>query len=169
MRNAAGLLLVSLSLGGPRLAERPSESRRRSRADFPASVGLSRSLVVAVLFLAGCSTLPPQTTHGPTAAPGGLTKDEAVARAMKVLPANNGVPAVVWASIESDPFSPRGNAPPGPLTWIVRLQGGLAASPCPSGSLDRVPAASDPACLDGEGGIDVVLDYYSGDLLGWSH
>jgi hypothetical protein len=45
----------------------------------------------------------------------------------------------------------------------------LAASPCPSGWLDRVPTVSDPTCLDAEGGIDVVLDYYSGELLGWIH
>jgi hypothetical protein len=98
-----------------------------------------------------------------------MSKDAAVARAIKALPAASPAPVVLWASIESDPFAPSGNAPPGPLTWVVRLQGGLAASPCPSGWLDPVPTASDPTCLDADGGIDVVLDYYSGELFRWIH
>jgi len=32
-----------------------------------------------------------------------------------------------------------------------------------------VPSPSDSACLDRDGGINVVLDYFSGDLLGWIH
>jgi hypothetical protein len=102
------------------------------------------------------------STHGPTAAPGGISRDAAITRAREVAPASSPAPTVVWASIESSPFVPRGNAPPGPLVWIVRLQGGLAASPCPSGFLDVPPSASSSACLDGDGGLDVVLDYFSG-------
>jgi hypothetical protein len=109
------------------------------------------------------------STHGPTAAPGGISRDAAITRAREVAPASSPAPTVVWASIESSPFVPRGNAPPGPLVWIVRLQGGLAASPCPSGFLDVPPSASSSACLDGDGGLDVVLDYFSGTLLGWTH
>jgi hypothetical protein len=109
------------------------------------------------------------STHGPTAAPGGISRDAAITRAREVAPASSPAPTVVWASIESSPFVPRGNAPPGPLVWIVRLQGGLAAFPCPSGFLDVPPSASSSACLDGDGGLDVVLDYFSGTLLGWTH
>jgi hypothetical protein len=98
-----------------------------------------------------------------------MAKDAAIAMALRDAPASSPAPTVVWASIESNPFSPRGNSPPGPLVWIVRLQGGLTSSPCPSGFLDRLPSASDAACLDQGGGVNVVLDYFSGDLLGWIH
>ncbi len=109
------------------------------------------------------------STHGPTAAPGGISRDAAITRAREVAPASSSAPTVVWASIESSPFVPRGNALPGPLVWIVRLQGGLAAFPCPSGLLDVPPSPSSSACLDGDGALDVVLDYFSGTLLGWTH
>jgi len=132
--------------------------------------GSLTSLLLACFLLAGCSvTMPPQATHGPTAAAGGLSKDAAIALALREAPASSPAPTVVWASIESNPFYPRGNNPPGPLVWIVRLQGGLTSSPCPSGFLDRLPSASDAACLDQDGGVNVVLDYFSGDLLGWIH
>ena len=127
-------------------------------------------VIVASAVFAGCSALG-QTccTHGPTGAPGGLSQEAAITTAREVAPGSDPSTTVVWASIESDPFSPRGAAPPGPLVWIVRLHGGLAASPCPSGFLDRSALRSDSACLDGDGGINVVLDYFSGDLLGWIH
>jgi hypothetical protein len=126
---------------------------------------------IATIAIAGCGELGlgDQATHGPTAAPGGLSKDAAVARALAALPRASATPAVVGASIESDPFAPRGNVPPGPLTWIVRVQGGVAASPCPSGWLDRPALLSDGPCLDGDGGVDVVLDFFTGDLIGWTH
>ncbi len=125
---------------------------------------------MACFLLAGCSlTTQPQATHGPTAAAGGLSKDAAIAQALREAPAPSPAPTVVWANIESNPFSPRGNNPPGPLVWIVRLQGSRAVSPCPSGFLDRLPSPSDAACFDQDGGVDVVLDYFSGDLLGWIH
>ena len=120
--------------------------------------------------LAACNSLAQApSTHGPTAAPGGISQDAAITKAREVAPSSGASTTVVWASIESDPFAPRGTAPPGPLVWIVRLQGGLSASPCPSGFLDQSPSPSDSACLDRDGGIDVVLDYFSGDLRGWTH
>lgn len=133
------------------------------------STALARAACAAgtclvVLVLAGCA-LAPQTTHGPTAAPGGLSRDAAISLALQEAPAFGPAPTVVWASIEPNPFDRSGN----PLVWIVRLQGGLAASPCPSGFLDRAPSVSDAICLDGDGGVDVVLDHFSGDLLGWVH
>jgi hypothetical protein len=123
------------------------------------------------LTLAGCQALGlgDQATHGPTAAPGGLTRDAAIARALAMIPRASASPTVVGASIESDPFAPRGAAPPGRLTWIVRVQGGLAESVCPSDWLDRPASASDGPCVDQEGGMDVVLDFFTGELVGWIH
>jgi hypothetical protein len=131
---------------------------------------LATASVFAGAVLAGCAGIGQDpSTHGPTAAPGGLSRDDAIERARAATPGAGSSTSVVWASIESDPFSPHGSAAPGPLTWVVRLQGGLAPSPCPFGFLDVPPTASSPACLDGDGGIDVVIDYYAGTLLGWSH
>lgn len=129
-------------------------------------------LVAAVaLTTGGCETLGlgSQATHGPTAAPGGMSKDAAITHALEAIPRSAASPTVVGASIESDPFVPRGDATPGPLTWVVRVERGVAASPCPSGWLDRPAQASDGPCLDQEGGIDVVLDFFTGDLIGWTH
>jgi hypothetical protein len=126
--------------------------------------------LVAGAVVAACNSLAQApSTHGPTAAPGGMPQDAAITRAHELAPSAGPSTRVVWASIESDPFAPRGSAPPGPLVWIVRLEGGMTASPCPSGFLDRPASTSDKACLDGDGGIDVVLDYFSGELRGWIH
>jgi hypothetical protein len=148
----------------------PGTTGGRFEPTAPGRAASLTSLFLVCLLLAACAlTMSPQTTHGPTAAPGGLSKDAAITLALREAPASSPAPTVVWASIESNPFYPRGNNPTGPLVWIVRLQGGLSASPCPSGSLDRLPSASDAVCLDQDGGVDVVLDYFSGDLLGWIH
>lgn len=137
--------------------------RRRGQIRWAAAL-------VAAAVLAGCAGVGQDpSTHGPTAAPGGLSRDVAIARARAAAPGATSATSIVWASIESDPFSPHGAAPPGPLTWVVRLQGGLTSSPCPAGFLDKAATASAPACLDVDGGIDVVIDYYTGELLGWSH
>lgn len=127
-------------------------------------------MVVLGSVLAACSPFG-QTccTHGPTGAPGGISEDAAVTRAREVAAGSGPATSVVWASIESDPFAPRGSAPPGRIVWIVRLQGGLTMSPCPSGFLDQPASPSNTGCLDGDGGINVVLDYFSGDPLGWTH
>ncbi len=142
----------------------------------PARVGLVGAMLFAALIVGGCdarSLTDPlgQTccTHGPTGAPGGLSRDAAIARALEVAPVSSALPAVIWAEVESDPFVPRGNATPGPLVWIVRLQGALTPSACPTGFLDVPPAATSSACLDMDGGLDVVLDYFTGELLGWVH
>jgi hypothetical protein len=146
-----------------------SRARRRATGSWPFVGGL---LLVALL-IAGCEVVSPLPstccTHGPTAAPGGLSEEAATARALSVAPEGGQGTTVVWASIESNPFVPRGANPPGPLVWIVRLAGGLDIAPCPSGVLGRVPTSSDPACLDADGGADVVLDYFTGDVLGWIH
>lgn len=146
----------------PRRSSRPRTVRRW--IDVVAAIFLSTSSL-------GACSLYGQTccTHPPTGAPGGLSREAAIARARAIAPGSGSSTTVVWASIETDPFAPRGSAPPGPLVWMVRLQGSLHASPCPSGFLDRPASPSDAACLDHDGGIDVVLDYFTGDLVGWTH
>jgi hypothetical protein len=116
-------------------------------------------------FAAGAS---PACTHGPTAAPGGLSQAAAIAAARRVAPLASGDPAVIWASIEHSPFAANGTGER-TLVWEVRLQAAFAASACPSGFLEVFPTPSDPACLDQESGLIAVLDYYSGTLLGWTH
>lgn len=170
MGRASASLLVHVRDGDNSMVDMATDGRRPFGSRPDALVRLLGSLALVGSVLAACSLMQPPTTHGPTAAAGGISKDAAIALALKALPATSrGVPVVVWASIENDPFAPRGNVPPGPLRWVVRLQGGMTTSPCPSGWLDRVATTSDPACLDADGGIDVVLDYYSGAVLGWVH
>jgi len=148
-----------------------ARDRIRRRAAGPWSI--LGPLLLVVFLSAGCDVVSPFAntccTHGPTAAPGGLSEAAATARAVAVAPWTSEETTVIWASIESNPFVPRGANPPGPLVWIVRLAGGLDLAPCPSGMLDRVPNPSDAACRDVDGGVDVVIDFFSGDLLGWIH
>lgn len=115
----------------------------------------------------GCDSLAGQAacTHGPTAAAGGLSMDAAVARAREVGPASTSA-TNFSAHIASDPFQIDRNAPPGRLVWIVYLQGGVAASPCPSEYENTTPESSMLTCLDSYGGIEVVLDYFTGALIG---
>ena len=138
------------------------------------------ALAFAGLTLAGCSLVSPvgcggsipgaspACSHGPTGAPGGLSRDAAIAAARRVAPPASADPAVVWASIERDPFAPL-SMTEARLVWKVRLQGSFAVGPCPSGFLDRPASSADAACLDGDSGLIVVLDYFSGALVGWDH
>jgi hypothetical protein len=77
-------------------------------------------------------------------------------------------PTAIWAVIGNDPFVAPGSGN-ARVVWMVRLQGPFAASPCPSGFLGRLPSADDPACLDDQSGLIVVIDYFSGALIGWLH
>ena len=79
-----------------------------------------------------------------------------------------GAHQVIWANFTNYPFTD-GAVSPGTMVWMVRLAGVAATAPCPSGMLDRQPHASDPICLDAEGGVDVVLDIATGAILGWAH
>jgi hypothetical protein len=135
--------------------------------------------LLALLSVAGCAAASPATpiavvsgcacaTSGPSGPPGGLSRDEAIAAALRLAPHANAQPAVVWASIEQDPFASQGTSKAS-LVWEVRLQGSFAASPCPSGFLERPPSLADTACLDTDSGLVVVLDYFSGALTGWTH
>lgn len=122
-------------------------------------------------FVGGCGGAPfgaAACTHGPTGAPGGLSKAAAIAAARRAAPSATGTTRVVWAAIEHDPYAPADSLG-GPWVWEVRIEAAFAASPCPSGFLDRVATPSDPACLDAESGLIAVLDYDSGALLGWVH
>jgi hypothetical protein len=110
----------------------------------------------------------PACSHIPTAPPGGLSQDAAIAAARRVAPQASGDPTVIWAATDHSPFAVQ-SAGEQPWVWEVRLQGAFAASPCPSGFLEIPPTPSDPACLDQESGLIAVLDYYSGALLGWAH
>lgn len=138
-----------------------------------AAVGLA----IAGWVLAGCGFVGqgcgsmvgrPACTHAPSHPPGGLSQDAAVAAAARAAPAASTDLTVVWASVERDPFVPRDTSD-ARLAWEVRLEGSLAAAPCPSGFLDLPPSSADKTCLDGQGGLIVVLDYYSGAFVGWSH
>jgi hypothetical protein len=129
-------------------------------------------LASAVLALAilGCvapgpiATTPANSgccTHPPTAAPSGIPVDEAIAIAFM---AAGSSATVEWATVDENPFQPRNE--PRDLVWVVRLAGDFA-SPCPSGYLDVPPSPSSPPCLSGDGMANVVIDYFSGRVLGW--
>ena len=135
-------------------------------------------ILLALLSVAGCAAASPATptpvascacvTSGPSGPPGGLSRDEAIAAARRYAPPARAEPAVVWASIEQDPFASPG-ASQARVVWEVRLQGSFAASPCPSGFLERQPSSADQTCLDGDSGLVAVIDYFSGALIGWTH
>jgi hypothetical protein len=115
----------------------------------------------------GCGVVPASCTHGPTANQGALAQAAAIAAAMRFAPQGTTEPTVVWAAVEPDPFAPQDAA--GRLVWEVRLTGALMASPCPLGFLDKPASPADKPCLDEDGGLVVVLDQFSGALLGWAH
>jgi hypothetical protein len=150
---------------------------RRRRLGLQAWLPIIAALGFASLILGSCSFVGqgcdsivghPACTHGPTHPPGGISQDAAIAAAVGLAPAASANPTVVWASVEHDPFVPRDTSAPR-VVWEVRLQGSLAAAPCPSGLLDRPASSADKACVDGEGGLIVVLDYHTGAFVGWSH
>jgi hypothetical protein len=111
----------------------------------------------------GCAAVPP------TLAPGALTKDQAIAAAIRQAPAGITNPTVEWATAGQNPFAPSSSAP----VWLVRLDGTADIPTCAPGYLHRVPSPSDRPCLGNQlgkapHGLVVVLDPYTGALLGWS-
>jgi hypothetical protein len=156
----------------------------------PASVMRLAVVLLALLSVAGCAVVSPPArpttvasptttptpaasgcacaTADPTGPPGGLSRDEAIAAALRQAPSGAAEPSVIWASIEQDPFAAPVTSG-ARLVWEVRLQVSFAASPCPSGFLERVPSTADPACLDSDSGLVAVLDIFSGALVGWTH
>jgi hypothetical protein len=144
----------------------------RRRPGFRAPpLGVLLAVLAAALAACGAGIGPfaPQLTHGPSAEPGALGRDAAVAQAIRLAPESSRAPSVVWASVEPDPFGPFDGSSPRRLVWEVRLAGGFLASPCPEGFLERPPSPSDAPCLDIEAGIVVVLDEFSGALIGYAH
>jgi len=131
-------------------------------------------LIVAAGMVAGCGAIggcdspivPAACTHGPTGMPGGLSRDAAIADARAAAPAG-GSATLVWAAIEPDPFVQPG-ASGSKLVWDVRLTG-ATTSACPAGLLERSPSVTDQACLDADGGVIAVLDYFTGAFIGWTH
>lgn len=148
-RVVAGFVATGMLLGGCSASPSPSSLVRPSGCDG-AVAGAS----------AACAT--PITT-GP---PGGLSRDAAIAAALRLAPSSANEPSVIRASVADDPFTwPEPTNPR--VVWEVRLQGSFAASPCTTGFLDKLPTLADPACLDSESGLVVVLDYFSGAFIGW--
>jgi hypothetical protein len=124
-------------------------------------------VVCAGLLAAGCTCCvsPP-----PTLAPGALTREQAIAAAIRQAPSGMSNPSVGWAAAVQNPFT--GTA--GPPVWLVRLEGAGDIPSCAPGYLDRAPSPSDGPCLeDAQGeapdGLVAVLDPFTGTLLGWSH
>ncbi len=145
-----------------------------------ASQAASPSVAPASLDAAGPIAQPEPScacSHPPTAPPGAISKDAAIAAARRVTPGAGARTQVVWAQITPDPFArhdvPAGGTPLPEsfrLVWTVRLQGGLTPPACPGDTLPVTPAAaSEGPCLDTEGGVNVVLDPLTGALLGWAH
>ncbi len=116
---------------------------------------------------AGEAAPTPACTQMPTLPPGSISREAAIAAALRAVPAG-GAHQVIWANFTNYPFTD-GAMSPGTMVWMVRIAGVAAAAPCPSGTLDRQPHATDPMCLDAEGGVDVVLDIATGAILGWAH
>ena len=128
------------------------------------AVALPTATVTPIPVASGCACATP----APINPPGGLSRDSAIAAAIRLAPPAGNVPAVIWAETAGDPFASPGDSERG-LVWEVRLQGSFAASPCPPGFLERPPSLADTSCLDGESGVVVVLDYFTGALIGWMH
>ena len=149
----AVVLLALLSVAGCSVASPPAT---------PTAVASPPATPTAVV--SGCACL----TAAPSGPPGGLSRDAAIAAAQRLAPPAGAKPTVVWSSIEQDPFASPGTSE-ARLVWEVRLQGSFAASQCPSAFLERLPSLADNACLDGDSGLVVVLDYFSGALVGWTH
>ncbi len=74
---------------------------------------------------------------------------------------------VVWAVVQpADSDVPSGHD----WLWAVRLAGAeLHLPPCPAGYLDGPVDLAAAPCLDGEGGIDVVMDAFSTEVIGTRH
>jgi hypothetical protein len=127
------------------------------------AVAVSICLTSPCPYGTGCAVVPP------TLEPGALTRDEAIAAAIRQAPPGMSNPTVEWAVDGQNPFAPGGSPP----VWLVRLDGTADIPTCAPGYLDRVPSPSDGPCLGNQlgkvpYGLVVVLDPYTGALLGWS-
>lgn len=109
----------------------------------------------------------PACTYPPTAPPGAADETAAIARARAAVGDGRAATTIVWASVErASSAVPNGHE----WVWVVRLEGdALEQPPCPSGYLDGWPDIAAPPCLDGSGGIDIVMDAFSTEVLGFLH
>ncbi|MEP7379089.1 MAG: hypothetical protein ABI725_05940 [Chloroflexota bacterium] len=110
----------------------------------------------------GCALAPP------TLAPESITREQAIAAAIRQAPSSMTDPSVDWATAGQNPFEPHSSTP----VWLVRLKGSGKLPTCAPGYVDRIPSPSDAPCLDNDlgkapYGLVVVLDPLTGDLLGW--
>lgn len=159
----------------PTAALRPE--RRRGGFSRTAMVAVSSVAIVIVVAIAAISIwLASPCPYGtgcavvqPTLPPNALTQDQAIAAATRQAPPGMTNPTVEWAAVGQNPFAPGGSPP----VWLVRLDGTADIATCAPGYLDRVPSPSDAPCLGNQlgkvpYGLVVVLDPYTGALLGWS-
>jgi hypothetical protein len=104
-------------------------------------------------------------TIGP---PGGLSRDAAIAEALRYAPSASGQIKVVRAQVVNNPFMDV-YATAQPPVWVVRLEGSFSIPPCTLEFLQRPASPSDRPCMDQASGLVVVIDYFSGKFLGWAH
>ena len=109
------------------------------------------------------------TEPPPTPPAGGISQQAAEHRALALVP-QSGTSSlrIVWIAFGYDPFV-AWNAPNRKPVWTVRIEGAIAAPTCVPGYFNHDESTTDPMCLDNEGGVDVVLDFYDGSLIGFHH
>ena len=146
--------------------------------------GIAVVAVLALAAVAGCATpsAPGQAgpastkqatptpqpscacSYPPTPPAGAVSRDAAIAAAIRSVPGAGPATQVVNVNVESDPFGS------GRQVWEVRLGSPLAIPSCPGDTMPQTPVSSSARpCLDGEGGLWVVVDMMSGAVLGWVH
>lgn len=116
----------------------------------------------------GAAIPSPACSHPPSAPPGAISREAAISAARSAVGDTQAQADVIGADVGQNGF---GAALPGhPWLWQVRLNGpALRLSPCPSGNLDREPDWSAAPCLDEEQGLWVVVDAFTGQVLGSMH
>jgi hypothetical protein len=123
----------------------------------------SPALVVVALLCAGCTYCCALATPQLTAPPGAITRDAAIAAAKREAPATSVDPKVGYAVVQTNPFPGSGSSDQ--LVWQVSLLAPFAVPTCAPG-VDRTPLQSDAPCVM-DGGLQAVIDVYTGQLLGW--
>ncbi len=107
----------------------------------------------------------PACSHPPTAPPGAISEAAAIAAARAAMGDTAKKAEVINTSVQQDYTLPSHE-----WLWEVRLGGAaLHISPCPSDYLDHPPAWSAPPCLDELQGLWVIVDAFSGQVLGTMH
>jgi hypothetical protein len=108
----------------------------------------------------------PACSHPPSAPPGSVAANVAIAAARAAVGDTAGMTQVVRADVSPNPWPD--TLPGHPWVWDVYLQGpGIRASACPSDIYQHTPDWSAPPCIDTENGVDVILDAFTGRLLGF--